>query len=126
MRLWALGVSVVIHLVALAGLGVFHFSRRAEASVSLPADISVHAIERAIEQPEPIPKPKIEPPPAPTVKAPVPEPPPLPKLPEIPVPDPVAEPAARPQPVEVNLFFGTETVARRICLWLTGPARCTA
>ncbi len=119
-RLWAMGVSAAVHLLALTTLGAFHFSRRADATDAKPADISVHAIEQVIEQPEPKPKPKIETPPAPTVKASVPEPAPLLPLPEIPVPEPTAAAEATPRPAESTLFFGAETAARRVCYVVDG------
>jgi hypothetical protein len=108
---------VGVHVAGLIALGAFHFSRRPEAA-AVPADISVHTIERVLEQPAPKPKPKIEPPPAPTVKAVIPDvvpPAPAPPPPALPAP---AEPAARP--VNSPLFFGSTTVATRVCYVVDG------
>lgn len=116
-RLWAVGASVALHLLALGVLGVFHFARSADAEVSTPADISIHTIKRVVEQSEPKPKPKIEPVATPVVQPPRPEPtPPQPKA-EIPAPK-AAEPA--PRPVETTLFFGAETAAGRVCYVVDG------
>lgn len=118
-RLWALGVSVAVHLFALAALGVFHFSRRGEASSARPAEISVHTIERVLVQPEPKPKPRIESPPAPTVRTVAAEP----AAPPAPAPlKPAAEtPAAgMPRPAAPTLFFGAETAAGRVCYVVDG------
>lgn len=120
MRVWALGLSVAVHLTALIALGAFHFSRGPEAA-AVPADISVHTIERVLEQPVPKPIPKIDPPPAPTVKAVIPEP-----VPPAPTPPPAAMPApAEPaelavRPVNSPLFFGSTTVATRVCYVVDG------
>lgn len=117
MRLWAIGLSVAVHLTALIALGAFHFSRR-PVPAAAPADISVHTIERALEQPAPKPKPKIDPPPMPTLKTPTPKP----VVPE-PTPLPAADPApavAAAPPIDSKLFFGSTTVANRVCYVVDG------
>lgn len=125
-RVWALAVSVVLHLAALTALGVVHFGRQANAIADRkPAGISVHTLERILEQPAPKPKPKIEPLPAPTVKAAVPE-----LVPSVvePAPQEQAEAdntpqeavaAARPA-VDAVLFCGTEMEAQRVCYVVDG------
>ena len=120
--MWVLGISVGVHLAALGVMGAIHLGRRMQADVlSKPADISVHVIERVLEQPAPKPKPKIEPKPVPTVAVPKPTPP-------EPTPLPPAEekvPAANDavvvsRPVDAVLFCGTETAARRVCYVVDG------
>lgn len=121
-RLWALGISAGVHLLGLGLLGAFHFSRRDAASAGLPADISIHMIERVLEAPAPKPKPVFEPAAAPPVQTPAPVAlPPVPAAADLPVvlpPAPVAPAAARaPEP---SLFFGAETAANRICYVVDG------
>jgi len=120
-RLWVLVVSVAAHLAALTVLAAVHFSHRTGAAAEAsPAGISVHTIERSLQQPAPKPKPHIEPPPAPTVKtaaAPAPAEP-LPPLPAKVENAPVETVAARP--VDAVLFCGTEIEAQRVCYVVDG------
>lgn len=118
-RFWALGLSVAAHLAALIALGAFHFSRRLDTAAARPADISVHTIERTLEQPSPKPVPKIDPPPAPTVKAAKPEPPASPPIPLPPIAENTPTPAG-PHPIDSKLFFGSRTVAYRVCYVVDG------
>ena len=116
MRLWVLGVSVLVHLAALAVLGAFHFGLQADAAGVKPAEISVHAIERVLETPAVIPKPKIEPPPALTVvKSAAPQP-----SDEKPQEKPTSVPVMPPPAAAPSLFFGAEIAASRVCYVVDG------
>ena len=122
-RLWALGISIAAHLIALTVLGGVHFGRRFEMRArAVSADISVHVIEQVLQEPvAPKPKPKIEPPPAPTVQRAAPEPVVPPPL--LPLPEPVQTPAKTPvdtTPTDAVLFAGTATAARRVCYVIDG------
>ena len=122
-RYWALGISVVVHTVA---LGVF-----TGVQLSNPVggefkdkSVSMRMVETVIEKPAVKPKPKVEPiqrvrpkpEPKPQIK---PEPKPLVVEKEEPVPEPVAlvepaPPAVAPVIHEVE-FFGQKSIVQRIC-----------
>ncbi len=116
-RFWALGASLAVHLVALSALGAFHFNRRGQTDTSPPSDISIHTLQRVLEEPTPKPKPRLEPPPAPTVQTPDPEPAPSPKPPRENV-SVAASTAA--EPTDTVMFYGSRTTGRRVCYVVDG------
>ncbi len=119
--MWVLGISIAVHVAVLGVMGIVHLSRRVQASSpSRPADISVHVIEKTLEQPVPKPKPKIESKPAPTVAVPAPA---LPELPPQPPPSentPIRDEVVVSRSMETVLFCGTGTAARRVCYVVDG------
>lgn len=127
LRLGALGVSVAIHLAALMVLGAIHFGRQTDGPAqAVSPDISVHLIERVLQQPPaPRPKPKVTPPVAPTV-APAIEPRPAAPKPPAPKPEPVEDPApsfpptADSHPADTVFFSGTTVTAKRVCYVVDG------
>jgi hypothetical protein len=119
--LWALVVSAGVHLAALTALGAVHFCRRTDTTAGArPADVSIHTIERIIEQPASKPKPKIEPQVEPVIQTVVPEP-----VEAVEPTQPKADNAAMPLPMHVQpdptgLFFGQGVKAQSVCYVVDG------
>ena len=123
-RYWALGISVVVHAAALGVFAGVKLSNLKNEQTAATPSISMQMVKKVIEQPKPVPKPKVE-----TIPEPKPEILPEPERavkPLIVEDKPTAEPAAEPQPLPVVEaepvepvheveFFGQRSIAQRIC-----------
>lgn len=115
-RYWALMISVLGHVAALAVFTGIRLSSRPAVSAAVHGDVSLQMIEKAVEPPAPAPKPKPKVTPVETVVE--------PEKPQPAAPLIAAEPAVEPTepvdpvPVEPAVhpveFFGQKSIVQRI------------